>query len=330
MGTTHKAPLTSTEIGLLWSQYQLDSMSVCVEKFHLAKEKDQDVQSILRETLTVLENSVRQIDNIFTQEEIPVPVGFTEKDVNLGAPPLYSDIYRIHYVKHKLNLRMVANGLACANVSRADIRKYYYDLSGAILKLDDKVTNYLLDKGIYIRPPYITTDNIREFIQSASFMGSYFGDKERKLLAAEVGTLFYNIQNNVAGKTLLIGFSQVVTDPEIREYMKRGMKIASKNIEILSSLLSDEDVPIPMSESYGVTSSTIAPFSDKLMLTHVALLNQIGIQLLGTSVASAMRKDLQVAYIRAAAEVARYASDGMQLLISNRFMEEPPHVIAHN
>jgi ribosomal protein S8E len=327
--TKHKTPLTSTEIGVLWTQYMADTMSLCVEKYSVAKEEDEQARLIYQDTVSLYDSTIAQIRQIFQNEGIPLPMGFTNEDVNLDAPPLYSDIYRLQYCKFTKNLRMAANGLIMAESTRADVRKLFKGYSISTMDLDERVTNLLLERGLYIRAPYITVGEKSEFVHSQTFMGNYFNGGERKLLAMEIGTLFSNIRNNIMGKILLTGFCQVAKSPEVREYMRRGVDISSKHIQIFSELLREEDIPIPMSSDLGVTNSMVAPFSDKLMLYHTTMANQIGLAAYGTATTASMRKDLQACYMRLAAEVGQYTADGANILIENNWLEEPPEAVDH-
>ena len=329
MATEHKTPLTSTEIGILWTQYVGDSMAICMNKVFAAKAQNDQVRIMYQDAISLLEKTNAQVSQIFQNEGIPLPQGFTDDDINLDAPALYSDIYHLQYFKFKMNLRMVVNGLNVAESTRDDIRKFYRDLSIAIMDFNERATNLLLEKGLYIRAPYITVGEKSGYVQGESFMGNFFNSGERKLLAMEVGTLFSNIRNNIMGKILLTGFSQVAESQYVREYMNRGMEIASKHVKFFSEHLREEDIPIPMSSDSSVTNSTVAPFSDKLMLFHVNVLNQIGIAAYGTAMAASMRKDLHACYLRLVAETSLYTVDGANLLIENHWMEEPPEAVDH-
>lgn len=86
----HKTPLTATEIGILWIQYMGDTMSLCVEKYHAAKEQDDEVRPIYQDAISLLEKTTAQIRQIFQDESIPLTQGFTDGDVDLDAPALYS------------------------------------------------------------------------------------------------------------------------------------------------------------------------------------------------------------------------------------------------
>ena len=329
MATTHKTPLTSAEISILWSQYILDTLSLYIEKFALSRAHDEQIHSLIQDTITLMEKTPPNVSRIFQDEDIPVPAGFTDEDVNLDAPSLYSDIFRLQYIKHKANLRMAMNGLCLARSSRSDIRNFFRYFTIATLDIDDKATNLLLNKGLYIRPPYISVPDQIEFVRHKDFMGSFWGGSERKLLAIEIANLFYNIQNNLMGKTLLTGFSQVVQSPDIRRYFMRGIEIANKHIDIFSSTLQKENVPVPTSWDFGVTNSTIAPFSDRLMLHHIVTLNQAGLAAYGTSMSECLRKDLLTDYGRLVAEIGQYLDAGSNIMIDNHWMEEPPKVVDH-
>lgn len=103
MATGHKIRLTSTEIGILWTEYMSSSMAICVNKVHAAQEHDNQVRSIYQDAIGLREKITVQISQIFQNEGIPLPQGFTDDDINLDAPVLYSDIYRLQYINSILN-----------------------------------------------------------------------------------------------------------------------------------------------------------------------------------------------------------------------------------
>jgi len=70
--------------------------------------------------------------------------------------------------------------------------------------------------------------------------------------------------------------------------------------------------------------STIAPFSDKLMVFHTTAMIAVGIGNYGTAAGTCQRIDLSVLYTRLSAEIAKYAEDGANLMIKNGWLEEPP------
>jgi hypothetical protein len=78
-----------------------------------------------------------------------------------------------------------------------------------------------------------------------------------------------------------------------------------------------------------VTDSTESPFSEKLMLNHVLLMATQGISYKGMALADSTRSDLQAMYLKLLTEIMKYAKDGADILIENRWLEQPPQAIRH-
>ena len=75
---------------------------------------------------------------------------------------------------------------------------------------------------------------------------------------------------------------------------------------------------------YTITDSTTPPFSDKLIMFHMALLSSAGIGNYATSAAASQRSDLLLNYERLSLEIAQYAKDGADIMIQNEWLEQPP------
>ncbi|MEW9674142.1 DUF3231 family protein [Ammoniphilus sp. 3BR4] len=100
-------------------------------------------------------------------------------------------------------------------------------------------------------------------------MTGFFGER-RPLNAIEITYLFKNIECNSMGKAMMMGFAQVAKTAEVKDYFQRGKRISSKQMEIFSSILIEDDLPAPMSWDSHVTASTVSSFSEKLMMFHTA------------------------------------------------------------
>jgi hypothetical protein len=159
-----------------------------------------------------------------------------------------------------------------------------------------------------------------EFVQKQSYLDGWFGHK-RPLNVLEMSNIYYNLIQNQLGRTLLIGFSQVAKSKRVRDYMVRGRDIADKQVEIFGSLLSSEFLPSASAWSTLPTDTTVAPFSDKLMMFLTASLNSAGIGHYGIGLGQISRPDLGAVFIRLTAEVAAYAEDGINIMIDNGWMD---------
>lgn len=217
---------------------------------------------------------------------------------------------------------MASYGLALALSTRLDICKLYSESVNNTVELNNKSLEALLSKGISIRPPSIFVPDNVDFVKKHEFLGMTLS-KKRPLTAIEISHLFANIQTNLLGKALLIGFGQVATSTDVKEYIIRGAKIATEHIKIVSSYIEKEDLPIPMHWDTGVLKSSVSPFSDKLMLFHALLINNVGLSDFGASLGVTLRADIFVVYSRLVTETTEYGIDGLSLMIKNEWFEQP-------
>ncbi len=315
--------LTAAEISQIWGAYQNATISKCFFQYFSSIVEDQDIKALVQHGLELSESHIEQLTAFFNNESYPVPQGFTDNDVNVGAPRLYSDSYILYYLHQLGKLGINAFSVAVALSARSDIHTYFSQCLSEYTKFHKMVTDLLLNKGLYIRPPYLPTPDKVEFVNKQSFLTGWFGNR-RPLVSLEVTNLYDNIQRNALGVSTLIGFSQVASSKKVRQYMVRGKEIAAKHVEIFGSILREDDLPVPMSWDMEVTDSTVSPFSDKLMMFLTTGLIAIGMGYYGTSMATTLRRDIQTHYGRLTSEIGKYAEDGANIMIDNGWMEHPP------
>ncbi|GAB4072701.1 hypothetical protein GCM10028778_04460 [Barrientosiimonas marina] len=320
----HQPKLTASEISNLWTSYQNDSMAICGIKYFLANIEDPDIRSVLEYALAISEQHVQRVKAIFQSENYPIPVGFTEHDVNLNAPRLFSDILYLNYILNMGKFGLSSYSLALSLSSRDDIMAYYEDCLSETVKLHNWAKSVAKQKGIYVRAPHIPVPEQVDFVQNQSFLsGGLFGDP-RPLLGVEIGSLVYNSERNTLGQALITGFSQVAKHSDVRQYLERGREISGKHFEIFNSLLHKNYLSGASPLTSEVTDSTVSPFSDKLMMFHVSALVASGIGQYGISMSTSPRRDLGVNYARLMAEIAKFSNDGAKILIDHGWMEQPP------
>jgi hypothetical protein len=243
--------------------------------------------------------------------------------VNLSAPRLYSDSFYLMYVHNMAKIGGNAYSLALANCAREDLRKFFTELTESSLELYNRSANILLSKGLFLRPPQINLPTTVDYVHKQGFLSGWFGDR-RPLTSIEIMNLFFNIQRNEVGRSLIMGFAQAAKTKEVVKYFKRGTDIANKHIEVFSSLLSESNVPAPMIWDSIPTESTTETFSEKLMMFHVTALTAASLSHYGTSLGSSPRRDIGVHYNRLMQEVSLFAEDGANIMIDKGWMEQPP------
>src|SRR3954447_7704491 len=127
--------LTSTEITNLLTQYEQETMSICINKYVLATVKDSQIRSVFKFALELSEKHVKKLKGFFNKENFPVPNGFTEKDVNLKAPPLFTDSFWLHYLYSVIHFGLSGYGLALGVSVRRDIRDYYSQCNIEVIEI---------------------------------------------------------------------------------------------------------------------------------------------------------------------------------------------------
>jgi hypothetical protein len=210
--------LTATEMGNLWVTCINNSLAKCILGYFLAKVEDTQIKPVIKFALENTEKQLAVLEQMFAAEKFPFPVGFTDEDVNLRAPRLFSDTFFMDYIKNMCKVGLGIYGLAYTMAARADVRTFFGNCLDQTQQLDQKATEVQLTKGVYIRPPYIPVPDRVDFIRSLEFLSGGlfgFGDK-RPLIAMEITHLVINIQTNALGKALMIGFSQVARSQKIR------------------------------------------------------------------------------------------------------------------
>lgn len=326
---THTARLTASELGMLWTSYLEDTASNCLLQYFLRTVEDKEIEVIIQQAKRCCDEHIVKIDQIFKQEGIPTPQGFTDEDVHLEAPRLYSDVFKLRYLKHLSIAGMSTYSVAKGISVRQDLRELFRLLYQDTSSLHDASVNLLVAKGLSVRPPEIEYPKQVEYVQKERFLAGVFGN-QRPLTAIEIAHLGINLEKNNLGKKLLTGFAQVAVSKEVAQYMERGRDISQKVINIMNQILTDDNLPNPDSSDYSITSSTVAPFSDKLMMFITSSLSAIGIGNYGLALGASFRRDIAGHYTRFLTEAGLYAEDGVELMISNGWLEQPPQNVNHD
>lgn len=315
--------LTAAEMSSLWTQYINDTLAVCVNKYFLEKVEDTEVRPVIEWTLNTAETNISIMRDIFTKGKFPIPIGFTDQDVNLQAPRLFSDTFVLMYLRQMSSLAMSANGSALGLVTRPDVVNFHKRVLNAGVELQDKTRELMLKQGTYVRPPSISTPDEVDFVEKQHFLAGFFG-KKRSITSVEVTHLFLNIQTNAIGKALITGFAQTTNNKEVKQYLLRGKQLSQKYVDIFSKVLIKEDLPAPLSWDSVVSDSTTNVFSDKLIMFHISAMIVAGIGNFGMAMAASPRRDLGVKYASLIPEISLYAEDGANIMIKHGWMEEPP------
>lgn len=318
--------LTSAEIGKLWATYTGNTMAICVLSYFLKHIDDQEIKKVVENALHLSKTFAKNIKEVFKKENFPTPVGFTNDDVNVDTPRLFSDEFYLRYLKYSSKAGMSLYTIAIPLMTRPDIRDFFIDALNSTVTLVTEVNDALEEKGLMVKPPIIPIPNKVDFVQEQRFLHGFFGDI-RTLHALEISHLYDNIENNVVSKALLIAFSQIAKNEKVQKFMLRGKEITNKHIEICSQHLHKNNLPSPPLLDDLVSSSTFSPFSDKLMLWHKIDMFSMKIRSYANGASVNGRRDIGGMYGKFLMDIGLYVEDGANIMIEHGWMERPPEAI---
>ena len=315
--------LTSTEITNLLAQFQQETMSICICKYVLATVKDSQIRSLFKLSLDLSEKHVKKLKELFKKENFPIPDGLTEKDVNLKAPPLFTDSFWLEYLHSVIHFGLSGFSLSFSVSARRDIRDYYYQCNIEAMDLYNQIIDILLSKGLYESPPYFSAPKKVQYITNLDYTLDVIG-KKRPLNSSEAGNIYFNLKMTCMAKGICLGFYQVTKDNEVRKFLEKVLKTVNKNYDIFSSLLREDNLHFPQLLDTEVTNSTVTPFSNKLMMLKVGFLSGIAISYYGTAMVASLRTDLVGHCETAILRTLKLLPTWEKIVIKNGWIEKLP------
>lgn len=320
-------PISSSEVGTLWLTYQEKTLILRILEYFIEKADDQQAKNIMGGLWQDLNYYILEIEQIFHDQGIVCPVGFKKEDVNLEAPKLYENGFDIMFVRI---LKEISMGMYTINMNMAynnKVIQIFESLTAVTQKVYKLCTLYLLEKGFLTLPPKVALPKTTEFIESKRYMEGFnpFHDK-RPLNDIEIGILHHAIETNNIGMHLIAGFAQCAENKEVCKHFLKGKELANKQIQMMQDFLLDSDVQFSVTSGNTITTSSIAPFSDKLMMFCIYLLNGYGI--VGSSFGTffSLRNDISMKTLLLSKDVYFYAQEGIEIMIKHRWFEEPPQM----
>ena len=326
-----KIPITSSELGTLWMTYLRKKMMLVIISHLINISENEDSKKILFDFTNETEKHIFEIEKIFSDEKAVCPIAFDDNDVFNDAPALFEDMFSIIFLRLLMKMDMGANSLNLSMAYRKDVREFYKRASIYSEDIYDLCTDFLLERGILARPPYVTMPKKAEFVEEKKYMSgiNLFGEK-RALNTIEVGFLVQSLEFNIFGMQLMTGFAQVAKESEVRKYFIKGKELSKKIVTQVNGVLLQSDIQPPSTWAGNATNSTVPPFSDKIMmfLTNLMSIYALGYNALGVSFS--LRSDLPIKLIFVEKETLAYATEGGKLMIKHKWLEEPPQMDDRN
>ncbi len=319
--------IVSSELGTLWMTYQQKTMILRMLEYFKAKSTDPKATEILEDTYSNVQAFVDRIKDILQKDGAVIPRGFTEEDVSTGVQNLFDDHFDIMFLRLLNEISMGLHSLHLSMAYREDLISLYKELTAFAQRTYEMCTMFLQDKNILSLPPAVSMPKTVEFAKGVSYMSGFnlFSEK-RSLNTVEVSHIYHALESNTIGQQMITGFAQVANEQEVKKYMVKGKEIAKKVITDFNQLFVQSDIQPPGTWGAKATDSTVAPFSDKMMMYCVSLFCSfsLGSNALGT--AFSLRTDLPTTMVKVAKDILEFAHEGGKIMAKNGWMEEPPQM----
>jgi hypothetical protein len=284
--------------------------------------EDSNIRSLFEYAIHLGENHVEKIKAFLSSDNFPIPQGFTDDDVNINTPRLFTDQFCLHFLNIMSLHGCHAYSAAVTTVCREDMRNYFTECNASTIELCNRTKAVLINKGIYFRPAHISPPANIEFIKSENFLTGWLGDK-RPLNCIEIADITFNSKKSFMAKALSVAFSQVVKSKDARNFLIEATEIKKRHTELFGEVLRESDLPSPPDFDSEVTNSTAAPFTDKLMMFLMGFLYKTAIVYYGTGMAASTRRDLVAKYSSVIVDDLAAESKWMDIMINNRWLEQP-------
>lgn len=318
--------LTAAEISGLWLQYMGDSMAVCVYKYFLKIVEHKEIKEIVERSLQLAEGHLKKITEFLNSAHFQIPIGFTEADVNLKAPRLFTDQFILFYSYIMTIHGLPAYSLAITTTERQDIQNYFSECTATTNELFQKIVQLAKNQPKFSPVPTIPSPHGPEFMESAGIIENLIGDK-RPLNGSEISTLYFNSKKTGFIRSLSLAFSQVAKAEDVRHFMKKNVKLAGKDADSFDTILRHDHLPIPEKWDAEITDSTVSPFSDKLMMFHAAFLVNAALSYYGAALGSSLRSDIMLNYYKVFTHAMEAGTFCFNIMVKHGWLEQQPGTI---
>lgn len=321
------AGLTSTEVSNIWAAYMSNSMEQRFFQYFVEKIESDETRKVVDKMLNHCQNSIKEVKDIFIKENLTIPVGFTDEDVNISAPRVFSDAFVLFFCLDRTLLAMSTYPGAFSDCTRKDVRNYFQRSLEFNIMIQNEIVELMLSKGIYLRPPQVAIENIVDFVDEKKYLGGLFGGS-RPINTAEIANLSRIIHRAQFSKMIFVAFSRMASSRELGIHFNKGRDEIQKVLDSLQEVLEKENILISASSDFKILDTGISPFSDKLMLFFVnTCLGVFCFTMVSQATTSSFRSDIVSKTSKIMSDMKQYYGDGLKFMIKEGWLEKSPQSI---
>ena len=316
--------LTSSEVSSIWAGYMKGSFEQRFFQYFLETTKDDEIKKIVERMLNQSKVSIEETKAIFIKENIAIPLGFTDEDVRVKAPKMFSDTFILFFCNDIVLLSLCTYPCAISDCTRKDVRKYFQMSLEFTLNMQNDINDLMLSKGVYLGAPKIAIDNVVDFVDEKKYLIGFLGGI-RPINVAEIANLSRIIHRAQFSKMIFVAFSKIAKSKEIGLHFSKGRDGIQKVLDSLQEVLEDENIPISASSDYEIFNIDGSPFSDRLMLFFVNMcLGIFCFNMISQAMTSCFRSDIVLKVTKIMNDMKQFYGEGLQLTIKEGWLEKPP------
>src|SRR5690625_4352547 len=164
---------TSNELAYLWTSYEYETMIRCGLMSFLQHVDDEPTKELLKEIITISENRIEKIKQFFKTKNCPIPLGFTDDDINFNSQRLFSDKLYLEFMLQLVQMELANYTLAFVGAVKPQLQHFYENATKISMEIKTKVKQVAIDKGVYLPPPRIPTPKHASFVTKDNFLSGW-------------------------------------------------------------------------------------------------------------------------------------------------------------
>ncbi|AXF56349.1 DUF3231 family protein [Salicibibacter kimchii] len=323
MENREESRLTSAELANLWRLYITENLMYQFKTPLIDNCQDPDIRSAIEFSRAISEHYIVSIENIFRNENYPVPTAYSENDIHPQAPALFTDVFCLHFIHQGAQLGMSKIHEMMAVAVRQDVWEVLNQGANDFKDLYQQSLQLLLTKGLYSRPAFLPPEKESRFAENKHYVSGWLGN-QRPLNALEIMSIHNTIIQNGISKAILRAFAQVINDKKLRDYLEKGAETASDIMRELEDWLIMENTNVTATLDSEILPTETPPYSDKLMMMLIANVGVGSLGVYGNALSTVFRRDLGLKFMHLMKDAVQYAQEGLHLVIDKGWMEVPP------
>ncbi|MBT2687297.1 DUF3231 family protein [Bacillus sp. ISL-47] len=319
--------ITATEVSNIWASYLKNSMELRFFEYFFVSAEDKKIKKVVERLLHQSKKNLNQLEAFFKKDKLTIPIGFTNEDIKVEAPKLFSDTFILYFCHDITQLSLSTYPSALSECIREDIRDYFQISIEFTFKIQNEIVALMLSKGIHLKPPQIDIDDRIDFAKSIKYLNGFFGGS-RPLNVAEIANISRIIHRAQFSKMVFVTFSKLAVSPDLKTHFSKGRDTIEKVIDSLQEIFKEENIALSSSGDFKIFDVEMSPFSDKLMMFFVnTCLGIFCFTMVNQAMSSSLRSDIILKLTKITNDMKKYYGKGLILSIKENWLEQPPQAV---